>query len=80
MTTSYLAHGGSDFSRVLDTLPADAVSAPEEKVTIRGLLVDWLKGKTLALRGPEDRITQVEGEPLVKTLNFDHIPGTECRP
>lgn len=78
VTTSYLAGGGSDISRVLDKLPPETVVIPESESTVRGIFQAWLRRHPVELGGPEDPFTQVPGGPLYRRENPDHQPGTNC--
>lgn len=78
VTTSYLAGGGSDLSRILDKLPPETVSRPEKAPTTRDMLTKWLREHPVELGGPKDPYTIHPDGPLLKVDHYDHQPGTEC--
>jgi 5'-nucleotidase len=78
VTTSYLAGGGSDISRILDKLPPETVSKPDKPPTTRDMLTNWLRDHPVELGGPDDPFTRHPDGPLLKVDNYEHQPGTEC--
>ncbi len=78
VTTSYLAGGGSDLSRILDKLPPETVSRPAQTTTTRAMLSEWLRTRRVELGGPNDPYTKHPDGPLIRIDNRDHQPGTKC--
>lgn len=79
VTSSYLAQGGSDFSRVLKPLGPEVVESRGDGRTLRELVVDWMRqnpGRKLG--GRDDPVTSAGPVPFLTVLHYDHEPGTTC--
>jgi len=77
--SSYLAHGGSDFKRILSKLPEGSISFLPDAPPVRDLVVRWLRVNPVELGGPGDPYTtSPDGKPLVTILNWDHVLGSGC--
>lgn len=74
VTNSYLANGGSDFSRVLGGLPAGAVQVEEGFPLLREVVEAWLRARRVQLGTAEDTWTRHPQGPLVHVFDSGQAP------
>ena len=75
ITSSYLAMGGSDFSKVLSQKDT---WLPEDSRPVRDLVIEWMRANPVNLGGDDDWYTKHGRGPLVKILHPDHEVGSSC--
>ncbi|MFH1532608.1 MAG: bifunctional UDP-sugar hydrolase/5'-nucleotidase [Pseudomonadota bacterium] len=78
VSNSYLASGGSDFNRVLDKIPGERKTTPEE-IPIRDVVARWLRGHPDVRLGEGDYGYDAGERARVEVLNPNHLLGSTCR-
>ena len=78
VSNSYLVGGGSDFARVLDRVPAERKTTPED-IPIRDVMARWLRGHPDVRLGEGDYSCDTGDHPRVDVRNPDHLLGSSCK-
>ena len=78
VTNSYLASGGSDFAKILDLVPPERKTIPED-LPIRDVIARWLRGHPDVRLGEGDYAYDTGSSPRVEVRNHDHLLGSTCQ-